>query len=159
MNDQMQKWCNATSWLGTVAATLALVGILLQAGQQLPPGRFTDFSLPEYYGAPHEAQMKQLLQGAEAYLQAGNRILLKGTKMQTYRPDGSGEFVMEADDCVYDGTMRTVESEGPLEIRTADGRFLTSGRGFLWQPSLSVLTISNSVHTVIRLQKAPSAKP
>lgn len=128
--------------------------LLACIAQQFPLGQFRDFSLPEYYDAPHETRMKSLLQGEEAVPEAEGKILIKKLKLETFREDGGGEFVMQADDCLYDTSRRTAESPGPLVMKTADGRFSTEGEGFLWRESDSVLIISNRVHTVIRADQA-----
>ena len=133
--------------------------LLACVAQQFPLGQFRDFSLPEYYDAPHETQMKSLLQGEEAVPKAEGKILIKKLKLQTFREDGGGEFVMQADDCLYDTDRRTAESPGPLVMKTADGRFSTQGEGFLWRENDSVLIISNRVHTVIRAGQVRMPNP
>lgn len=134
--------------------SLVLAGFVLIAGvtiaQQVPMGRFTDFSLPEFYEPPNETQMKSLVQGAEAMPQAEGRILIKQLKLQTFREDGAAEIILEARDCVYDPAARQADSDGPLAVRTADQQFYLEGTGFLWKQTNSSLTISNRVHTVIR---------
>lgn len=124
---------------------------LLGVAQQFPPGMmFKNFSVPEYHPAPNVTRMKTLLQGAEAVPQEDGTILIKKLKIETFRVDGEGEFVMLADDCLYDPKQRTARSPGFLDMKTADGRFSTVGMGFLWRENESVLIISNSVHTVIQ---------
>ncbi|MCU0788417.1 MAG: hypothetical protein MUC91_09555 [Verrucomicrobia bacterium] len=142
-----------TRW-GWPARAVFLSGCLLVAvgsvAQQFPAGMFfKDFSLPQNYGPPHETRMKSLLQGAEAVSQEGGGILIQKLKLQTFREDGAGEFVLQADTCLYDPKLRNASSPGPLEMRTADGRFSTAGEGFLWREAESRLIISNRVHTVI----------
>lgn len=118
--------------------------------QQFPLGRFKDFNLPQYYAPPHATQMKSLLQGAEALPQDGGRILIKQLKLQTFREDGAGEFILLAEDCLYDPEQRSAHSPGALEMKTADGLFFTVGEGFLYRETESSLIISNRVHTVIQ---------
>jgi hypothetical protein len=134
---------------------------LLIAGlaQQFPLGQFRDFSLPEYYEAPNATQMKSLLQGDEAVPKGEGRILIRKLKLETFRETGAGDFVLQADDCLYDTKRRTAESPGPLVMRTADGRFSTEGEGFLWRESDSILIISNRVHTVIRAGQVKMPNP
>lgn len=127
--------------------------------QQFPLGQFRDFSLPEYYDVPYATQMKSLLQGEEAVPEGEGKILIKKLKLETFREDGTGEFVMRADDCLYDTQRRTATSPGRLEMKTADDRFLTEGEGFLWRENESVLIISNRVHTVIRADQSVMPKP
>jgi len=44
-------------------------------------------------------------------------------------------------------------------MKTADGQFFTEGEGFLWRQNESILTISNRVHTVIRLVQTGAPQP
>lgn len=141
------------------AVAVAMVGLLLGGmAQRFPLGLFKDFSLPEFYDAPHETQMKSLLQGKEALPQDDSKILIKKLRLETFGEDGAGEFILIADDCLYDSDQHRAASAGPLEMKTADGRFFTEGVGFLWQQNGSILTISNQVHTVIRLGQSGSPK-
>ena len=91
---------------------LVFIGCL---AQQFPMGQFRDFSLPEYYDVPHETQMKSLVQGEEALPQGAGQILIKRLKLQTFREDGAGEFIMLSEDCLYDSKQRTATSPGPLQ--------------------------------------------
>lgn len=143
--NKAQDWRRRVS--GVALFLLVFIGCM---AQQFPLGQFRDFSLPEYYDAPHAAQMKSLLQGEEAVPKAEGKILIKKLKLQTFREDGLGEFVMRADDCLYDSEARSAASSGPLVMRTADGRFFTEGKGFLWREKESILIISNRVHTVFQ---------
>jgi hypothetical protein len=127
--------------------------------QQFPLGQFRDFSLPEYHDPPYQSQLKSLLQGAEAMPQGEGRILIRQLTVETFREDGVAEFVMRADDCLYDPQQHRASSAGPLEMETADGRFSTRGEGFLWRERDSILTISNRVHTVIRHERVPLDQP
>jgi len=143
-----------------VAAPLLLgLGVALGVAQQFPMGQFRDFSLPEYYPPPHQTQIKSLIQGEEAVPQDEGKILIRKLKLETFREDGAGEFVLRAEDCLYDPQQNSAASPGPLEMQTGDGRFFTRGEGFRWQEQDSVLTISNRVHTVIRRDQVPMPKP
>lgn len=147
-------------WIGlALMPVLILTAVFAVDDQQALQGRFTDLSWPDFYDSSGQAQMKSLLQGAEVFPQPEDRFLIKGLKIQTFSKNGDGEFVLDAKDCLYDTKHHSAESSGPLEMRTADGRFLTRGEGFLWKQSPSVLTISNHVHTVIHLTKVASTKP
>lgn len=140
----------------SVGFGLIFIGCL---AQQFPLGQFRDFSLPEYYDMPHEKQMKSLLQGEEAHPLGEGKVLIKKLRLETFREDGTGEFILRADDCLYDSEKRSAASPGPLEMKTADGRFFTEGEGFLWQERESLLTISNRVHTIIRIGRTESPRP
>lgn len=122
---------------------------MLSRAQQFPLGQFKDFQLPEYHAPPNETRLKTLVEGAEAVPQDGSRVLIRKLTLKTYREDGTGEFVMRAEDCLYDLEKRQASSPGPLLLKTADGNISTEGVGFLWRDRESTLTLSNRVHTVI----------
>ena len=117
--------------------------------QMIPFGQFKDFALPEYHPPPHEGQIKTLVRGAEAIPQDDGGFLIKQLRLETFRVDGTAEFVLKAEDCLYNTKRQEASSAEPLAMETADGRFSTVGVGFLWREDESVLTISNRVHTVI----------
>lgn len=143
----------------TVLSVCLVLVFMACAAQQFPLGQFRDFSLPEYYDVPHEKQMKSLLQGREAQPLGEGRVLIKQLRLETFREDGAGEFILRARDCLYNSKERSAASPGPLEMKTADGHFFTEGEGFLWQEDDSLLTISNRVHTIIRLGQRQAPKP
>ena len=145
----------ARVFLGTVGL---LLWVLSQA-QQFPLGQFKDFRLPEYHAPPNETRLKTLVEGAEALPQDGLRILIRKLTLQTFREDGTGEFIMRAEDCLYDLEKRQASSSGPLLLKTADGNIFTEGVGFLWRDKESTLTLSNRVHTVIYSNGSKPASP
>jgi hypothetical protein len=149
-----QDWRRRVGW--SVLFLLVFLGCM---AQQFSLGQFRDFSLPEYYDPPHATQIKSLLQGEQAIPEAEGKILIKKLKLQTFREDGAGEFIMRADDCLYDTKARSAESAGPLVMRTADGRFSTEGEGFLWCENESILIISNRVHTIFQAGQVKVPNP
>jgi len=156
-----REYQNRGRWGRAAAAAAAAILCGLAGAQSLPLGGLTgsNFMLPEFYDVPHETQMKSLLQGDQATPLEGGVIRITGIRLQTFREDGTGEFEMEADDCYFNTTNRNVNSAGPLELRTSDGRFLTTGKGFLWRQAESTLIISNHVHTVLRYNPTNQARP
>ena len=109
----------------------------------------------EYYDAPNETQMKSLLECSKAVPQPGGRLFrIADAKLQTFRVTGQGELVVEAPDCLYDSSDRSISSAGLLHLRTADVRFNLDGEGFLWQQTNSMLFVSNRVHTIIHADLA-----
>ena len=128
---------------------VAICGSILSA-QQPPFGWGKNFSVPEYYDPPHQNQMKSLLAGAEAQLQADGTFLIKELKLETYRENGEREIVVMSPECVYDSARRVASSASRLQIQTGDGQFSIEGEGFLWQQTNFSLIISNHVHTTIR---------
>jgi lipopolysaccharide export system protein LptA len=109
-----------------------------------------NFKVAEFYEAPHQSQMKFVLEGAKAQQRGKGEVLFTEPKWQTFRISGEREFLMEAPECLYDSIKRTINSAGRLRVSTADGKFALEGEGFLWRQTNSSLIISNRVHTVLR---------
>lgn len=145
-------------WLAALAAGLAL---LAWSGRAQPVVRGEVLKLAEYHDAPHETQMKSLLEGNRAQRQPDGRIVVTQAKCQTFSETGRGELIVEAPECVYDPKQRSINSAGPLKVQTADGRLAVEGEGFTWQQTNSTLLISNRVHTRLRpeLFRPPPASP
>src|SRR5262245_30589816 len=134
-------------WFVPIAIILAA---LPSHAQQIAGLKGTHFSVsPEFYPPPHQAQMKSLLQGDEAQPQADGSIVVKGTKLQTFREDGQRELLVETPQCVYRQVNRSVSSPESLRVEGADGKFSIEGQGFLWQQTNSSLVISNQVHSAV----------
>jgi len=139
------------SWSRCVWAVLT-VGLGLSArleGAQQPTVSAQGFKVADYYPAPHETQMKWLIEGANAAPQADGRTLVTGVKYQTFREVGGGELTVQAPQCYYDRGQQTISSPGPLRVQTADGAFSVEGEGFLYEQSKSFLRVSNRVHTIL----------
>jgi lipopolysaccharide export system protein LptA len=107
---------------------------------------------PEYYDVPYEKQMKSLLEGARVQPQPNGRYICNEIKFQTFLQNGSTQIVVSAPGCFFDSTLHTISSPGPLEMRTADGKFSIAGEGFLLQQTNSNLIISNRVHTIVEAE-------
>jgi lipopolysaccharide export system protein LptA len=137
-------------------AELPLILLLGGAVFVPPPGQAQDFGeikglkLAEPYGAPHETQIKSLLEAAKARRLADGQYLCKEATLQTFTETGQRELVVRAPECVSDPSGHSANSAGPLKVQTADGKFSLEGEGFLWQQTNSSLIISNRVHTVIQ---------
>jgi len=122
-------------------------------------GRVKDFYVPDYYEAPNQNQMKSLLRGAEAEPQPSGRVLIHKLEVETYAVDGKTELIVHAPECLYDSASQTASSAGHFEAQTGDGKIFIKGEGFLWQQTNSIFTISNRVHTTIRLTSDIVPKP
>ena len=143
------EW-RARHYVGAALAVL-VAGVALSTlpahAQPVVSGQGLKFT--EYYEAPHETQLKSLLEGAQAQQQPDGRWLITEPKCQTFRVTGEGELVVTAPECLYDPGEQTIASAGPLRVQTADGRFTIEGEGFLWQQISSTLLVSNRVHTTL----------
>ncbi len=109
----------------------------------------------EYHEAPRETQMKWILEGAKAQRQPDGRYLITEAKYRTFRETGEGEMSVEAPQCIYDQSQRSISSSGPLHVQTLDGKLSIEGEGFLWQQTNSTLQVSNRVHTIIHAGLLP----
>lgn len=137
------------------ARVAAGVALLLAASlgigaQRMGNTVIKEFAVPENYDAPHEKQLKTLLEGAEAEPQSGGFILIRNVKWQSFAATGQTQMVVKAPHCILDSVQRSVSSDGRLEAISGDGRFFIEGEGFSIQQTNSILIISNRVHTVIR---------
>ena len=131
-------------------AVCLIVCAAFATGQTNSTTRVKNFVVPEYYDPPHEMQLKTLLQGAEAQPGVDGRILISVVKLQSFAQNGQTQMLVEAPYCTFDSVRRTVQSPGPLSLRSANGKVLLEGEGFLWEQTNSNLIISNHVRTVIR---------
>ncbi|HVV01292.1 MAG TPA: LptA/OstA family protein, partial [Verrucomicrobiae bacterium] len=131
-----------------IAAAFWTAAMLEVRAQQLVQG--SSLKLADYYPAPHETEMKSLVQGQRARPQGAGKVLIDQARLETFRETGDHEFVAEAPQCLLDQTSHVLQSPGPIEVRTADGKFVLDGEGFLWLQTNSVLFISNHVHTTIQ---------
>jgi hypothetical protein len=110
-----------------------------------PPAKpISNFNVfPEYYPAPQASQPKSQVQGAHAQRLSAERYQVTAARLTTFKPDGSREVLIQAPECIYNQINRSASSAGPLQMRTADGKFLIEGVGFLWQQTNSSIFISN----------------
>ena len=136
----------------SLMAALALAGLcFIASAQNFGNTVVKDFAaVLENHKAPHETQMKSLLQGVEAEPQSDGVVLIRGLKLQTFTETGEIQMIVQAPECVFDTAHHTVSSRGHLDAQSGDGRFYFEGEGFLWQQTNSILIISNRVQTVIR---------
>jgi len=140
----------ARRWIPARAGALVFALALL-AGAVRGQGLEADgFKLPQYYDPPFETQMKSLLEGAKARPQPGGLVLISEAKLQTFQTNGAREMTVEAPLCMFDSGTRTVNSSGPVLVRSADGKLYLEGKGFLWQQTNTHLIISNQSRTLIR---------
>ena len=138
----------------TLLAGAAILGLAWPGERALAQptllGTATNFTMSEYFAPPHDLQMKSLVSGREAQPQTGGRYLIKGLRIETFDEQGTQQAVVEAPECVYDGTTRTARSAGRLRAVSTQGQFIVTGEGFLWRQDDSMLLISNRVHTIVR---------
>lgn len=132
---------------------------LITCAQETLPGRFKNFSLPEYFSPPKENQLRAMLRGAEAELRPDGTIVIYQLEADTFRQTGERELEIKAPVCNYNSENKLAYSDGQLEVQTGDGRVLVRGKGFLWRRDDAILIISNDVHCVLKTISARFIAP
>jgi hypothetical protein len=140
----------APRWILTVVLILSAVFAFAQTGDKFRARGSGFRAVLEYHEPPHETQIKSLLEGDEADHRPGGLVEINRLKLQTFTEAGTPEWVIEAPHCIFNISARTVHSPGTLGVRSADSGLSFSGRGFLWQQSGLLLTISNDIQTHVR---------
>lgn len=150
MNDKKTNSRGARFFILLASAAAMAWAVPDSRAQQLPiAGGATDFNSVEYYGAPHQQDIKRLFSGAEAEPLPGGLLLVKGVKIEMFDLKGKLQYVAEAPECVYDPVNVVANSPGEVHVRTGNGSLKIDGEGFMWRQDDSVFTISNQVKTVI----------
>src|SRR5580765_992362 len=139
-----------------VAAFFIVYSLSVAFVQAQPqPIEGTNFKVAELFDPPNEKQIKDLIEGARARHQ-GSQTVVYDARVQRFSTNGAVEIIIEAPECFYDDKAKAVNSAGPVQFRTADGRFFLSGVGFLWRQTNSTLYISNQVRTVVLETNSPA---
>jgi lipopolysaccharide export system protein LptA len=109
------------------------------------------YKISEYYPAPYELQLKSMLEGGKVVPQGDGKVLelSEGVLLRTFSITNTPQLIVETPQCRYDSVSQSALSSERLRVRTADGKFVIEGAGFLWRQTNSNLTISNSVHTTV----------
>jgi len=121
-------------------------------GQPDVMGNATDFTSDEYFEPPNQQRVKMRLTGTSASPLPGGILDITNLKIETFNLNGQTEAVVSAPECLYAQYDGVASSAGHLELRTADGKIDITGDGFLWRQSDNSLTISNHVHSVIKMK-------
>jgi lipopolysaccharide export system protein LptA len=129
--------------------------------QNAPPQTENVFRQTVYYDAPYFKLKKMEISGrtdASALAQSG--LLIKDVQIDSYRlmtndpanVTNAPELTVTAPECLIDQKEASGSSPGPMTARTADGRFLIEGTGYIWQSkgTNASLTISNNVSTTVK---------
>jgi hypothetical protein len=136
-------------------AVVCLLGAAAGAvAQDLPVGSGTNLSSVMFFDPPNEQLVKMRLTGAEMTPLPGAKYEVKELKIEWFGMDGQVRAVAETPQCVYARFGGTANSPGHLALSLDEGRIRTQGDGFLWRQDETSLTISNRVHTVIKMGNA-----
>ena len=136
---------------------LALISVLSAAWAQFGnAGVARGFKVPEFYDqepGQTNRSLKTLITGAEAQPNAAGLWAVKQMEIETYERSGDTNIIARAPQCAVDPAKRLVWSTGRLEVKAANGQFLTEGNeGFFCRMSNTVLIVSNRVRTTINRQ-------
>jgi len=135
----------AAAWFWLASSAAALEG--------------NNFSTSEYFPPPNYTNLLFQLSAAQARSLPGDRQLLSKVKLQYFKLTGELELVIEAPECIYDQTNRSVGSPGALHVQSGDGRFRIAGEGFSYRQGESRVVISNRVHATVALPSTNAAGP
>ena len=148
-----------SAWL-TILVVVSCVSIPLRA-QLNKMATLRNFKIVDYFSpkemAPGQTnQVKALLTGAEAQPRPGGLVLVRQMRLDSLRPDGGTNFIIRAPECVFDYEERMARSTGRLDVASADGQFLISGRqGFACWLTNTHFNLSNRVRTEIHHDLTP----
>src|SRR5436309_3116915 len=96
------------------------------------------FKVAEPHPPPNETRTKTLPEGGKALpLGRGITLLSDGVTLRTFSVTNAPEIVVKCQECFYNSTNHEVNSTGPIQMQTADGKFQMQGTGFLWQQTNS----------------------
>lgn len=90
-----------------------------------------------------------VLKGQEARPLPDGRLQLKGITVETRRPEGEINFLLQTAGCFFDKDSKAKEitSDEALEVRGKDGSFLMTGVGYHFLAGTNQLTIRSNVVT------------
>jgi hypothetical protein len=149
----------------TSVGLIGLTGVFLLAGvtgnhaEPATLGQATDFTSDEYFEPPNQQHVKMRLSGESASPLPGGLLDITNLQIQTFNLNGATQAVVLAPQCIYAPYDGLASSPGYLQLATADGKIVITGDGFLWRQSDNSLTISNHVHTVIKMKALQTKLP
>jgi lipopolysaccharide transport protein LptA len=130
-----------------IGALIVQLFVTLAYGQQQTVVK--GFRFAEPYEPPHQNQTKYLLTGAEGRALRDGKVLLKNFRLETFAKTGERQAIGSSPECIYDTVNRLVNSAGPMQMQTADGKFFIQGEGFLLRQTNLSMVISNKVETTL----------
>lgn len=113
--------------------------------------RATEFTSEQYYDAPNETQVKLRFSGASVAPLPGGLQEISQVRIEYFGTNGLTRMLAQTPKCELAPFDGVASSPGKLEIRSGDGRFSVEGEGFLLRQNEMTLTISNHVHTVLKI--------
>lgn len=113
--------------------------------------RTSEFSSEQYFDPPNETKIKLRLSGASVSPLPGGLQEVTALRIEMFGTNGAARLVAEAPKCQMSPFDNVASSPGRLVMNSGDGRFHVEGDGFMWQQNEMTLTISNHVHTVLKM--------
>ncbi len=133
-----------------VFGALIIVSVFFkQSSQVQAQASSKGFRVAEPHEPPYQNQIKYVLTGAEGLQLKDGKVLLKQVKMETFTKTGERESIASAPECIVDTIKKALNSAGPVQMQTADGKFLLQGEGFLLRQTNLSMVISNKVQTTL----------
>ncbi|HMJ91390.1 MAG TPA: hypothetical protein VK530_16325 [Candidatus Acidoferrum sp.] len=150
------------NWLRSIVLGTAILLASTALGQITGIEPLKGFKLVDYYHSPSGKQTKKaVLTAAEGRIITTEIYYLVHPRIEHYNEDGSLLGVATAVDAMIDLPANIVWGTNVISFRGAETNLYLTGRGFLWQPSNTVLIISNQSYTWIdrtRFTNSPSKK-
>ena len=113
--------------------------------------RPTGITSEQYYDPPNETKLKLRFSGASLAPLPGGLQEVTGVRIEYFGTNGLTNVCAQTPKCELEPVEGVASSAGRLEIRSGDGKFSLAGDGFLLRQTEMTLTISNHVHTVVKL--------
>ncbi len=152
-------------WREVCLRSFILTGLYLlagAAGAQTQPavlGHATDFTSDQYFQPPNQQKVEMRLTGTSASPLPGGALDITDLRIEKFLLNGKTEAVILAPECIYAPFDGVASSAGHIELQTGDGKIAITGDGFLWRQGDNSLTISNNVHTVIKMKALEPSLP
>lgn len=109
------------------------------------------FFSEQYYEAPNETKIKLRFSGASVSPLPGGLQQVLQVRIEYFSTNGMTNVFAQTPKCELAPLEGVASSAGKLEIRSGDGKFSLEGDGFLLRQNEMSLTISNHVHTVLKI--------
>lgn len=122
-------------------------------------GTGKNFMVPEYWPSSNGVSLlKTKFRGTEWRFITNDIVALDNLRVERFHEDGKTlDWTVESPTCIFNTTSKEANGGTNVYFRTADERLYQTGRGFSWQPTNSLLTLSNDVYTWIDQQALTNA--
>lgn len=126
-------------------------------------GTGKNFMIPEYWPSSNGVSLlKTKFRGTEWRFITNDIVALDNLRVERFHEDGKTlDWTVESPACIFNTTSKEANGATNVCFRSADERLFQTGRGFSWQPTNSLLILSNDVYTWIdkpALTNAPTNK-